>query len=61
MLFRSYESFEAYREQLLTEIKRFAKRQQTWFKKDQDIVWLNVGGDYIAQAIALCEQFLKEE
>ncbi|MBO5789615.1 MAG: tRNA (adenosine(37)-N6)-dimethylallyltransferase MiaA [Clostridia bacterium] len=56
-----YESFEAYREQFLTEIKRFAKRQQTWFKKDQDIVWLNVGGDYIAEAIALCEAFLSEQ
>ena len=56
-----YESFAAYREQLLTEIKRFAKRQQTWFKKDTDIIWLNVNGDYTAEAIALCEQFLKEE
>ena len=56
-----YESFAAYREQLLTEIKRFAKRQQTWFKKDTDIIWLDVNGDYTAQAISLCEQFLKEE
>lgn len=54
-----YESFEAYRAELLTEIKRFAKRQQTWFAKDKDIVWLDTEGDYTAQAISLCEAFLR--
>ena len=54
-----YPSFEAYREQLLTEIRRFAKRQQTWFRRDSDIVWLDSNGDYLAQAIDLVNAMLK--
>lgn len=54
-----YPSYEAYREQLLTEIRRFAKRQQTWFRRDTDIVWLDSNGDYLAQAIDLVNAMLK--
>ncbi len=27
------------KEKLLTEIKRYAKRQMTWFKRDKEIIW----------------------
>ncbi len=54
-----YPSFEAYREQLLTEIRRFAKRQQTWFRRDSDIIWLDANGDYLAQAIELVSAMLR--
>ena len=53
-----YPSFEAYREQLLTEIRRFAKRQQTWFRRDNDIIWLDANGDYLTQAIDLINSML---
>lgn len=55
-----YPSFEAYREQLLTEIRRFAKRQQTWFRRDNDIVWLDSKGDYLTQAIELVSAMLRQ-
>ena len=39
-------------------IKKFAKRQVTWFKKDPDIHWLDMHGDPEAQAEALIQAFL---
>ncbi len=53
-----YAAYEDYRTQLLTEIRRFAKRQQTWFRRDSDIIWLDSGGDYTAQAITLVHAFI---
>ena len=55
-----YPTFADYRAELLTEIRRFAKRQQTWFKRDTDIVWLDTKGDYLAQAIELSHLFLSQ-
>ena len=34
-----YPSFEEFYDHLSQAIKRFAKRQMTWFKKDAHIVW----------------------
>ena len=31
------------KEKLLTEIKRYAKRQKTWFKRDKEIIWFEKG------------------
>ena len=53
-----FSDFSGYREKLLTEIRRFAKRQQTWFRRDADIIWLDSAGDYTAQAVSLTEAFL---
>ena len=39
-------------------IKKFAKRQITWFKKDPAIHWLDMGADPAVQAAALIDQFL---
>ncbi len=50
-------TFEDYRAELLKEIRHFAKRQITWFKKEKNAVWLDMTGDFTAQAISLCEQF----
>ena len=50
-------SYEDYRAELLKEIRHFAKRQITWFKKEKNAVWLNFEQDYTKQAIQLCEQF----
>ena len=40
-------------------IKKFAKRQVTWFKKDPDIHWLNMHEDPAREAAALIAAFLK--
>ncbi len=43
---------------LAREIKRFAKRQMTWFKRDPRIVWLDMAGDPVRQAGEAIDAFL---
>lgn len=47
-------------ETLAREIKRFAKRQMTWFKRDPNILWLNMADDPVQQACAAVDRFLEE-
>ena len=47
-------------EKLAIAIKQFAKRQMTWFRRNPDIVWLDMAGDYVGQACEAVEAFLKE-
>ena len=51
-------------EQMVTElgnaIKKFAKRQVTWFKKDPEIHWLDMTGDPFTEASGLIRTFLDE-
>ena len=44
---------------LATAIKQFAKRQMTWFRRNKDIVWLDMQGDYFDQACTAIEAFLR--
>lgn len=39
-------------------IKRFAKRQMVWFQKDRDVLWLDMEGDFLTQAVRAVEDFL---
>ena len=55
-----YSGFEEYRETLYREICRFAKRQMTWFRKEKDIVWLDVNGDMLAESVSLIDEFLNK-
>lgn len=55
-----YASFETFHEELSRAIKQFAKRQVTWFKRDQSIHWLDMQGDSVAQASQLIDDFLHE-
>ena len=55
-----YKNFEEYREDLFKQIRHFAKRQMTWFKKEKNIVWLDSKGDYLKEAISLIDDFLKK-
>lgn len=52
---------KAMTEELSLAIKRFAKRQMTWFKRDTEIHWLNMREDPFGQACALIEPFLYRE
>lgn len=45
-------------DQLGQAIKRFAKRQVSWFKKDRDVHWLDMEGDPVREAAELIEAFL---
>lgn len=44
---------------LAQAIKKFAKRQMTWFRRNPDIVWLDMQGDFFAQACEAVEAFLR--
>ena len=45
-------------DELSRAIKRFAKRQMTWFRKDKSILWLDMHADPMAQACAAVEGFV---
>ncbi len=44
--------------ELSRAIKRFAKRQMTWFRRDTEIRWLDMRGDPFAEACTLIDSFL---
>ena len=45
-------------QQLSLAIKRFAKRQMTWFRRDKEINWLDMAGEPFAEACKLIDGFL---
>ena len=45
--------------ELSLAIKRFAKRQMIWFRRDKEIKWLDMAGDPLKEACELTENFLK--
>ncbi|WP_275533064.1 MULTISPECIES: tRNA dimethylallyltransferase [unclassified Flavonifractor] len=53
-------SLDALKDELGRAIKRFAKRQVQWFNRDRDVLWLDMEGDFLTQAVRAVEQFLKE-
>ena len=46
-------------QQLSLAIKRFAKRQMIWFRRDKEINWLDMAGDPFAEACNLIENFIR--
>lgn len=55
-----FETQEAMVDELLLAIKRFAKRQMTWFKRDKEITWLDMTNDPLTQACTLIDEFLQK-
>lgn len=53
-----YSSLEEFYDEMARAIKRFAKRQMTWFKKDTSINWLNMETNYEEQVNELLHCFL---
>lgn len=47
-------------EQLGNAIKKFAKRQITWFKRDKDILWLDMRANPLTQASEAIDSFWKK-
>lgn len=43
-----------------TAIKQFAKRQMSWFRKDKNVLWLDMEADPIAQAAQTVSAFLSQ-
>ncbi len=55
----TYKTMDEFYEKMFTEIRRFAKRQMTWFRKNKNIHWLDSNGDYFDEAVRLIDNFLK--
>lgn len=55
-----YASYDEFRNELLKEERHFAKRQDTWFKKDTNTIWLDGNSDYISTAKELIQKFLEK-
>ena len=53
-----YSSLEEMKELLATAIKQFAKRQMTWFRRDDSIHWLDMTGDPVREACEKIDAFL---
>ena len=51
--------FGQMKEELGNAIKKFAKRQMTWFRRDPRIHWLDMSKDPAAEAAGLIEDFLR--
>ncbi|MBR6706283.1 MAG: tRNA (adenosine(37)-N6)-dimethylallyltransferase MiaA [Clostridia bacterium] len=51
--------FDDMKEQLSLAIKRFARRQMTWFRRHQDVVWLDMGADPVRQGEEAIRAFLE--
>ena len=51
-------TLDGLKDELGRAIKRFAKRQMVWFKKDRDVLWLDMEGDFLSQASRAVEDFL---
>ena len=52
-----FDSFDAFYEKLFMEIRHLAKEQMTWFRKRNDIHWIDMSGDPISEATALINAF----
>ncbi len=46
-------------DELSRAIKRFAKRQMTWFRREENLHWLDMSADPAGQAVELIDAFLK--
>ena len=53
--------YEQMKEELGSAIKKFAKRQITWFRRDPRIHWLDMSKDPVAEAAGLIESFLVKQ
>jgi len=53
-----FHSIDEFKLELARAIKRFAKRQLTWFNKDKSVHWIDMNADYLDQASSLVSDFL---
>lgn len=53
-----FDSYDSFCQELSHAIKQFAKRQLTWFRRDDSIHWLDMLHNPVSQAQTLIENFL---
>ena len=54
-----FNSYEEFFEELFKEERHFAKRQQTWYNKEKNIIWLDAKDNLLENAKILIDKFLK--
>ena len=59
LLDNKFENYEAFFEELFKEERHFAKRQNTWYNKEQNVVWLDAKDNLVENASKLVSQFLQ--
>lgn len=52
-----FDSFDAFYNKLFMEIRHLAKEQMTWFRKRNDIVWIDMQNNPLEEASRLIEEF----
>ncbi len=55
-----FASFQSFYDELYQAIKKFAKRQMTWFKKNKKIIWLDPNKNIIKEASFEIDCFLRK-
>ena len=55
-LTNKFKSIEEYTEELKRADRKYAKRQMTWFKKDENVIWLDTKKDYYEEAASHIEK-----
>ncbi|MBQ8468480.1 MAG: tRNA (adenosine(37)-N6)-dimethylallyltransferase MiaA [Clostridia bacterium] len=55
-----FDSYDHFRNELLKEERHFAKRQDTWFKKDTNTIWIDGHDNCFERAKELIEKFLEK-
>lgn len=53
-----FDSFEDFFEELFKQERHFAKRQQTWYNKEKNIVWLDADENLFENSKKIIEKFL---
>ena len=53
-----FASYDEFFEELFKEERHFAKRQQTWYNKEKNIVWLDAEDNLLENATKLVKNFL---
>jgi len=56
-----FQSIDEFKLEMARAIKRFAKKQMTWFNRDKSIHWIDMNADYFEQACLLICNFLGRE
>ena len=54
-----FSSYEEFFEELFKEERHFAKRQQTWYNKEKNLIWLDAHDNLFEKAKELVANFLK--
>ncbi len=60
LLDNKFESYDIFFEELFKEERHFAKRQNTWYNKEKNVVWLDAKDNLVEKATKLVKDFLAE-